>query len=98
MYRTESFDELLSEQLKNPEFAREFLLSSMEGEDGLNLIDALKRTIGYMGVKEYSEVSGIHRNSVSRMLSQDDIPKIETLNKYLSPIGLRAKFEVEEVA
>ena len=98
MYRTESFDELLSEQLQNPEFAREFLLSSMEGGDGFDLVRALKRTISCMGIKEYSEMSGIHRNSVSRMLSQEDIPKIDTLNKYLSSFSLRAKFNIEEVA
>ena len=98
MYRTESFDELLSEQLQNPEFAKEFLLSSMEGDDGLDLVNALKRTISCMGIKEYSEMSGIHRNSVSRMLSQEDIPKIDTLNKYLFPFNLRAKFDIEEVA
>ena len=98
MYRTESFDKLLSEKLKNPEFASEFLLSSMEEEDGLSLVDALKRVICIMGIKEYSEMSGIHRNSVSRMIAQDDIPKIETLDRYLFPFNLRAKVEVEEVA
>ena len=98
MYRTESFDKLLSEQLQNPDFAREFLLSSMEGDDGLDLVNALKQTINCMGIKEYSEISGIHRNSISRMLSQEDIPKIETLNRYLSPFNLRARFDVEKVA
>ncbi|MCB9027136.1 MAG: hypothetical protein H6625_12505 [Bdellovibrionaceae bacterium] len=97
-YRTESFDAYLSEQLQNPEMAKEFLLSSMEGEDSLNLIDALKRTISCMGIKEFSEISGIHRHSISRMLSQDDIPKIETLNNYLAPFHLRVKIQVEDVA
>ena len=98
MYRAESFDELLSEQLQNPDFAREFLLSSMEGNDGFDLVGALKRTISCMGIKEYSKLSGIHRNSVSRMLSHGDIPKVDTLNRYLSPFNLRVKFDVEEVA
>ena len=78
-------------QLQNTEFAREFLLSSMEGEEGLDLVSALKRTICCMGIKEYAEISGIHRSSISRMIYQEDVPKIDTLNRYLSPLNLKAK-------
>ena len=94
-YRTESFDEFLSEQLQEPGMASEFLLASLEGEDGLTLIQAIIRTIGCMGIKEFSEMSGIHRNAVSRMMAQNDIPKIETLNKYLAAFDLKAKIVVE---
>ncbi|MDE3270023.1 MAG: hypothetical protein OYH77_07040 [Pseudomonadota bacterium] len=98
MYRTESFDKLLSGKLQNPEFGREFLLSSMHGEDGLDLIDALKRVIACMGVKEYSAMSGIHRASVSRMLSSNETPRVATLNRYLLPFKLRVKIDVEDAA
>ena len=94
-YRTESFDEFLSEQLQEPGMAKEFLLSSLEGEDNFTLVSAIIRTIGCMGVKEFSEMSGIHRNAVSRMMAQNDIPKIETLNKYLAAFDLKAKIIVE---
>lgn len=100
-YRTESFDEFLSEQLQDADMAREFLLSSMEGKGRLPLIEALKRTISSMGIKEFSKMSGIHRNTISRMLSQEDIPKITTLDKYLLAFGLKSKItivEVDEVA
>ena len=98
MYRTDSFDKLLSGKLQDPAFATEFLLSSMEGEDGLSLVDALKRVICCMGIKEYSKISGIHRSSISRMIAQNEIPKIETLDRYLQPFNLKARVEVEEVA
>lgn len=94
-YRTESFDEFLSEQLQEPQMAKEFLLSSIEGQDGFTLIEAIIRTIGLMGIKEFSKMSGIHRNAVSRMMAQNDIPKIETLNKYLAAFDLKAKILVE---
>ncbi len=98
MYRTKSFDEMVSKELQDPMNAREFMLASMEGEDGKNLIDALKRTISIMGVSEFAELIGVQRSNVSRMLSQDDIPKIETLNRYLEPFKLRVRIDVEEVA
>ena len=98
MYRTESFDKLLSAKLHDPEFGREFLLSSMQGEDGLSLTDALKRVIACMGVKEYAAMSGIHRASISRMLASDETPRVATLNRYLSPFKLRVKIDVENAA
>jgi DNA-binding phage protein len=94
-YRTESFDKFLSEQLQEPGMAKGFLLSSLEGKDGFTLIEAIIRTINCMGIKEFSEMSGIHRNAVSRMMVQNDIPKIETLNKYLAAFDLKAKILVE---
>ena len=98
MYRTESFDKLLSAKLQDPELDREFLLSSIRGEDSLSLIDALKRVIACMGVKEYAAMSGIHRASISRMLSSDETPRVATLNRYLSPFKLRVKIDVENAA
>ena len=95
-YRTKLFDEYLSEQLQNPDMAREFLLSSMHGPEGLDLIEALKRTISCMGIKEFASASKIHRNSISRMLSQAEIPKVETLNKYLAVFKLKSKIIVIE--
>ena len=88
MYRHGSYEEKLAEELKDPEFARGFLRTLMEGDDGLPLIDALRHTIRRMGVKEFSEISGIHEKSISRMLSSKKISKIETLDKYCAPFGL----------
>lgn len=93
--RTESFDEFLSKQLQDPDAAKDFLLSSLEGDDGFTLIEALIRTINCMGIKEFSKMSGIHRNSISRMLAQKEIPKMKTLNKYLAAFNLQAKTIVE---
>ena len=98
MYRTKSFDEALSKKLKKPRYAREFLLASMEGNDGMDLFEALKFTISCMGTKEFSEASGILPPNISRALSQDSAPKVETLNKFLAPFKLRVKIDVEKVA
>lgn len=97
MYRTKSFNEMLAEELKNPGFAKEYLLASMEGEDGMDLLGALKHTISVMGIKEYSEISGMKPSNISRMLSQEEIPKIQTLNKFLAPFKLKVRVEVEDI-
>lgn len=98
MHRHSSYDEDVARELQKPKFAREFLLTLMEGEDGMKLIDALKHTIQRMGVKEFAEKADIHPKSVSRMLASSAIPKIETLDTYLAPFGLRSKVTLEKVA
>lgn len=98
MYRDSSYDRILAKELQDPEFAREFLTGLMEGEEGLPLLEALKHSIRGMGIKEFSEVSGIPQKSISRMLHCETVPKIETLDVYLAPFGLKIKIGLEEVA
>ena len=97
MYRTKDFDEYLSEEMKTPEFRREYLLALMEDMDeveGLPLFEALKMVIAKMGVTEFAELVGMKRSSVSRILSQASLPRLETLDKFLEPFGLKVKIEV----
>ena len=98
MFRHGSYNAHLAHKLQNSEFAREFLLSLMEGDDGLPLLEALKHTIRRMGVKEFATVSGIPAKSISRMLSSDKIPRLETLNRYCAPFGLRVCLTLRDVA
>jgi len=99
MYRHGAYDEFLAAELRGSKtYACGFLLTLMEGEEGLDPIVALKHTIKSYGIKEFSEFSGIPEKSVSRMLSSKTIPKIETLDKYFAPFGLQVKIEIEEVA
>ena len=98
MFRNSSYDRILAKELQDPEFAKEFLMGLMEGEEGLLLLDSLKHTIRRMGIKEFAEMSGIPQKSISRMLHCETIPKIETLDEYLAPFGLRTKIGLEEVA
>ncbi len=99
MYRHNSYKEDLAKLLNSSEEnARIFLLTLMEGDDGMLPLEALKTTIRGMGVKEFSELSGIPLKSISRMLSSESLPKIETLNEYFAPFGLRVKIQLEKVA
>ena len=94
MYRTRDFDKHLSEQLKNPSYRKGYLLSLMKndnGEEGLSLFDSLKHIISKMGVTEFANLTDMERSSISRILSQDSSPKLETLNRLLIPFGLKLK-------
>lgn len=98
MYRHGSYDEMLAKELKNMEFAKGFLRSLMEGDDGLSLPEALKYTIRRMGIKEFSHVSNIPEKSISRMINSSSTPKLETLDKYCAPFGLKVGLILKEAA
>ena len=80
-----------------PEEAKDRLVSAMRDTDG-DLLSALKDAISCVGAKEYVKISGINRRSVARMLAQSDVPKIDTLNRYLAPFGLKVRIQVEDAA
>ena len=98
MHRSKSYDQELSEKLRNSRFAQSFLLSLMEGEDGLTVEKALKHVIQRMGIKEFSEASGIPCPNIVDFLKNRRYPKLETLDRYLQPFNLRIKMELEKVA
>lgn len=98
MNRSKSYDQELSEKLRNPKFAQNFLLTLMEGEDGLSVEEALKHAIQRMGIKEFSEISGIPSSNIVDFLKDRRRPKPETLDLYLQPFRLKIKIELEKVA
>jgi predicted transcriptional regulator len=98
MHRNKSYDEELSEDLKDPQFRQEFILSLMEGEDGLSAEEALKHTIERMGVKEFSKLSKIPAPNIVDFIKGRRNPKPETLKNYLKPFRLKAKITFEKAS
>ena len=98
MHRHKTYDEELAKDLQDGEFAKEFLLSLMEGEEGLDPLSALKHAIRRMGVKEFSEKAQIPYESVCRMLESQRPPKLDTLNRYFFPFGLKIKLTLDDAA
>ncbi len=104
MRRTKSYDEELSKELRDPEFAREFILGLMDGDGALSLEDALRRTIEVMGVREFcalaraKKVSSIHESNVVDFLKGKRHPKADTINGYLKPWKLRAELTISSAA
>ena len=99
MYRSKSYDEELSERLQDRKYARGFLLTLMEGEDGLSLEEALKVTIERMGIKEFSKLSKIASPNVVRMVKGRVQPTLPTFDRFLAVFGLKAEIRpVKKVA
>lgn len=95
MRRTKNFNSDLSERLKNKKFAAHYLLSLMEGEDGLSLEEALKIFIEQMGIKEFSEITNFSCSNIVAFIKGRRHPKKETLDAYLKPFKLKTVLHVE---
>jgi DNA-binding phage protein len=84
--RTRDWDEGLAEDLRDPNFAREFLLAAVEEE--ISLQEALAKVIRCYGVKEFADIIDIPSSNLTRALDQRHNPTQETINKLLRPFGL----------
>lgn len=91
--RSRSFDAYVAEQMKDINFARETLITSIE-HFGESVEDALKYTIEQMGIKEFSELSQIPIQNVSEFIRGKRKLKVETLDKYLTVFKLKSKIIV----
>jgi transcriptional regulator with XRE-family HTH domain len=88
--RSRSYDKYIAEKMKDLDFAQESLLTAIN-TFGDSVEDALKYTILQMGIKEFSEHSGVSIQNISDFVRGVRRLKIETLDKYLSVFGLKAK-------
>lgn len=77
----------LARDLKDPAFAREFLLAAVE--EGTPLQQALGKVIRAMGVKEFAARIGMAGPNVLRTINPRHNPTQETLNRLLKPFRLR---------
>ena len=85
--RSKDWNEGLAADLQDTEFAREFLLASVE--DGVSIQSALAKVIRAMGVKEFSESVEMASPNVLRAINPRHNPTQETLNRLLKPFALR---------
>ncbi len=85
--RTKDWNEGLAEDLKNPEFAREFLLAAVE--EGVSLQQALGKVIRAMGVKEFAEKVGMESPNLLRAINPRHNPTQATIDRLLAPFGLK---------
>ena len=85
--RTKDWNEGLAQDLKNPEFAREFLLAAVE--EGVSLQTALGKVIRAMGIKEFAGKIGMESPNVLRAINPRHNPTQATINRLLDPFGLK---------
>jgi DNA-binding phage protein len=84
--RSKNWNEGLAKDLKNMEFAKEFIMSALN--EGISLQLVLGKLVRAYGVKEYSQMSGIASPNLLRAINPKHNPTQSTLNRILKPIGL----------
>ncbi len=85
--RSKDWNEGLARDLRDPAFAREFLLAAIE--DGGSLQQALGKAIRAIGVKEFASRVRMASPNVLRAIHPRHNPTQATLNRLLEPFGLR---------
>lgn len=85
------FRKFVSEQLKDPDFKKEY--DSLEPEFTIvqAIIDARKNS--GMSQKELSEATGITQADISRLENGSANPSLRTLERLASGMGMRLKVE-----
>ena len=79
------FDDFLKEQLKDPDFKKEYEALQPEREIIRAIIEARKET--GMTQKELSEKSGIAQGDISKIERGNGNPSIRTLQKIAAAMG-----------
>ena len=77
----------LAEDLRDREFAREFLLGAID--EGVPLQVALGKVVRAMGVKEFAAKVGMASPNLLRTLNPRHNPTQDTLNRLLKPLRLK---------
>jgi DNA-binding phage protein len=77
----------LAKDLRDPEFARQFLLGAID--EGVPLQAALAKVVRAMGVKEFAAKARMASPNVLRTLNRPHNPTQDTLNSLLKPFRLK---------
>ena len=85
--RTRDWNEGLAQDLRDPEFARVFLLAATD--EGVPIQSALGKVIRAMGVKEFAEQAQMAGPNVLGAIHPRHNPTQATLNRLLKPLRLR---------
>ena len=84
--RSKDWNEGLAKDLKNPKFAKAFIIACLE--EGLPLQLTLGKVIRASGVKEFSKRINMPSPNILRAINPKHNPTQKTLNKLLKPFGL----------
>jgi DNA-binding phage protein len=85
--RSQDWDEGLAEDLRDPMFAREFLLAAID--EGVPVQVALGKVVRAIGVKEFAAKVKMASPNLLRAISPKHNATQATLNRLLKPFELR---------
>ncbi|MBE9159191.1 transcriptional regulator [Nodosilinea sp. LEGE 06152] len=86
---TESYDDILTEELRDVEVAAEYLSAAIEGGNVTEFLMALRYvTDAHGGVGILAEITDLNRQSLYKMLSEQGNPTLINLIAVLKSVGL----------
>ena len=88
-----SLDDIIKEQMNDPEFAEAWAETELEDQIKRNLIQA--RIDAGLTQKELAEKSGIRQSNISRIENGTAIPTLQTLNAIAKGTGKKLKISFE---
>lgn len=97
--RLKNYKTDLSQRLRDPEYAAEYLAQVLAEKDNAAFLIALKDVVeagGGMG--NLAGRVGLKRPSLYKILSKKGNPTLETLQEILKPLGLRVSVALHETA
>lgn len=84
--RSRDWNEGLANDLKDREFAREFVLAALD--ERLSLQEVLKKVVLATGLKEFSKKAAMPSSNILRVLNPNHNPTVDSVNRLLKPLGL----------
>ena len=98
MYRSNSYSERFSKEIRDTEFAQTYLLALIQDEDEpMTVEEALKLTIGQMGTTDFANLIDERPQTIDKFLKGERSPKRETLDKFLKAFNLKTTLGIEKV-
>ncbi|HLG18270.1 MAG TPA: hypothetical protein VI895_00465 [Bdellovibrionota bacterium] len=92
--RIEPWSKIRDKELRNPDFAREYLLAAME--EGLELKVALGDVIRAVGTRKYARwLKGIDQPNLVRAVREGSNPTVKTVERILAPLKLRLSLHAD---
>ncbi|MBQ0084647.1 MAG: helix-turn-helix transcriptional regulator [Prevotella sp.] len=82
-----NFREFLNEQLKDPEFAKEYYATKPEVDFSV-LLHRIREEKG-LTQTELAELSGVNQANISRIENGERLPNIYTLQKIANSLGMQ---------
>ena len=93
--RNKSYDEVLAQKFKKARYARGYLMNIIENEK-LSVDEALRETIKAMGLKYFSDKSGLSIQAVSDFVSKRQKWSMDKLSNHIEDVfKLKVRLSVE---
>lgn len=91
--KIKDFDEYLFQELRDPEFAAAYLEDALNDSLGEFLIALRKHVQANGGMTHCAEQTGLAREALYRMLSEEGNPELRSIDTILKSYGLRLSIQ-----